>query len=53
MSLINSNKKNAVFYSMIVLGTIMIALGLMPAPNIVPPPIVTGIGFWVLAWGMK
>ena len=53
MSLINSSKKNAVFYAMIVLGAIMFALGLSPAPNIMPPPIVTGIGFWVLAWGMK
>lgn len=53
MSLIKSNKKNVVFYSMIVVGAIMVALGVAPAPNIMPPPIVTGFGFWILAWGMK
>lgn len=53
MSLIKSSKKTTVFFAMIVLGAIMIVLGLMPAPNILPPPITTGIGFWVLAWGMK
>ncbi|MEE2878536.1 MAG: hypothetical protein VX593_05985 [Pseudomonadota bacterium] len=53
MSLLNSRKKNTVFYAMIVLGAVMVALGLAPAPNIMPPPIVTGLGFWVLAWGIK
>ncbi|MEQ8557544.1 MAG: hypothetical protein RIB03_04430 [Henriciella sp.] len=51
--LINARKKSVVFYAMILLGAIMIALGVAPAPNILPPPIVTGLGFWVLAWGVK
>ena len=53
MSLINSKKKNIVFYAMVVLGAVMVALGFLAGPKILPPPIVTGLGFWVLAWGMK
>lgn len=53
MTAINSNKKNVVVYSMIILGGVMIALGLAPAPHVMPPPIVTGLGFWILAWGIK
>jgi hypothetical protein len=38
---------------MIAPGAIMIVLGVAPAPDIVPPLILAGIGFWLLAWGMK
>lgn len=53
MSLIASKKKNAVFLSMLVLGAVMVALGLYPFPHVALPPIFTGVGFLVLAWGMK
>ena len=51
--MISQQKKQVVFWAMVILGAVMIALGVAPAPNLVPPPIVTGIGFWVLAWGMR
>ena len=53
MSLITTKKKNTVFLSMIVLGAIMIALGLQSFPHVGLPPVCTGIGFLILAWGMK
>ncbi|MFC6197589.1 hypothetical protein [Ponticaulis profundi] len=53
MSLINSRKKNTLFYIMLVLGVAMIAIGLAPIPNIMFPPVLTGLGFLALAWGLK
>ena len=38
---------------MITLGIVMIALGLRPLPNVMLPPLITGIGFLVIAWGIK
>ena len=38
---------------MLVLGAIMIALGLQAFPHVGLPPVCTGIGFLILAWGMK
>jgi len=35
---------------MIVLGVIIIILGFYSAPKILLPPIITGIGFMVIAW---
>ena len=53
MQLIESKKKKAVMYTVGVLGIVMIALGLAPMPNVMLPPLVTGIGFLALAWGMR
>lgn len=53
MSLITSRKKKPVMLTMAVLGIIMIVLGLLSFPHIIFPPAITGIGFLVLAWGMK
>jgi len=35
---------------LIVLGIAMIALGAVAGPKIILPPIITGIGFFVIAW---
>ena len=35
---------------MIILGIIMIVLGVSAGPKVLIPPIVTGIGFMVVAW---
>lgn len=53
MSLIASRKKKTVMSIMAVLGVVMIVLGLVPFPHLMFPPIITGIGFLTLAWGMK
>lgn len=46
-------KQNAlmiVSISLIILGIIMIYLGVSAGPEIVFPPVLTGIGFFVMAW---
>tara|TARA_Y100000052_G_scaffold26925_1_gene33020 strand:+ start:7531 stop:7692 length:162 start_codon:yes stop_codon:yes gene_type:complete len=53
MSLIASRKKKTVTSTMAVLGIVMVVLGLLPFPNLSFPPMITGIGFLTLAWGMK
>lgn len=35
---------------LILLGVIMIVLGINTGPKILIPPIITGIGFMVIAW---
>lgn len=35
---------------LILLGIVMIVLGAMAGPKIILPPIITGIGFFVIAW---
>ncbi|HEY4653439.1 MAG TPA: hypothetical protein VIH22_02935 [Cyclobacteriaceae bacterium] len=35
---------------MIILGLIMIYLGGFSGPKVLPPPIITAIGFFVIAW---
>jgi len=35
---------------MVILAIIMIVLGFMGGPKIMLPPIITGIGFLVVAW---
>lgn len=35
---------------MIILGIIMIVLGTNAGPKVLMPPIVTGIGFMIIAW---
>ena len=37
-------------YLMVLLALVMIYLGAFFTPNILYPPIVTGLGFLVLAW---
>lgn len=49
----NPKKKNTVFWAMVVLGIVMIALGFLAGPKIILPPIVTGVGFFAIAWGLK
>lgn len=53
MSIIASRKKKTVMYTVGVLGIVMVVLGIAPLPHISLPPLVTGIGFLTLAWGMK
>lgn len=53
MSLIASSKKKTVMLTMAGLGIAMIAIGLVPLPHISLPPILTGVGFLTLAWGMN
>ena len=53
MQLFECKKKKAVMYTTGVLGIVMAVLGLAPAPHISLPPLVTGLGFLTLAWGMK
>ncbi len=35
---------------LVVLGVVMIYLGGFNSPKVILPPIVTGIGFFVIAW---
>lgn len=53
MALIASSKKKTVMSVMAVLGVVMVVLGLLPFPQLSFPPMITGIGFLTLAWGMK
>lgn len=50
----NNVEKNNVlllaFWIMIILGMIMVYLGGFYAPKLMLPPIITGIGFLVIAW---
>ena len=53
INVIQMEKNKALTYSsylMIILAIVMIYLGAFFTPNILYPPIVTGIGFLVLAW---
>jgi len=45
-----NNVLNVSAVILILLGVIMIVLGLNTGPKILIPPIVTGIGFMVIAW---
>ncbi|HLT72487.1 MAG TPA: hypothetical protein VKZ75_07525 [Cyclobacteriaceae bacterium] len=37
-------------WMMVILGLVMVYLGGLHGPNVMWPPIVTGIGFFVIAW---
>ncbi|MDV3308859.1 MAG: hypothetical protein LOY03_08580 [Cyclobacteriaceae bacterium] len=37
---------------LIILGLVMIYLGGFRAPQVILPPIITGIGFFVIAWAL-
>lgn len=37
-------------WMMIILGLVMVYLGGLHGPNVMLPPIITGIGFFVIAW---
>lgn len=43
-------KQRIVTVGLIVLGATMIGLGLL-GPRVIVPPIVTGVGFFLIAWG--
>ena len=51
---INNVEKNNVLllglWMMVILGLVMVYLGGLHGPNVMWPPIVTGIGFFVIAW---
>jgi hypothetical protein len=50
------NKKNVLTGSSIalfLLGIVMIYIGGFYAPKVMLPPIITGIGFFVIAWALK
>lgn len=38
---------------LIVLGVVMIYIGGFYAPKVILPPIITGIGFFVIAWSLN
>ena len=38
---------------LVLLGVIMIYIGGFYAPKVMLPPIITGIGFFVLAWALN
>jgi hypothetical protein len=42
---------NLSVWILVILGLIMIYLGAIYPPKVMFPPIVTGIGFFVIAWG--
>ncbi len=50
-------KKNSVLrisaIALVVLGIIMIYIGGFYAPKVMLPPIITGIGFFIIAWVLK
>lgn len=37
---------------LIVLGVVMIYIGGFYAPKVILPPIITGIGFFIIAWSL-
>lgn len=48
------NKKQALTIAsvlLILLGVLMIYLGFYSAPKTLWPPVITGIGFFIIAWG--
>jgi len=38
------------FWLMIILGLIMVYLGGFNGPKVILPPVITGLGFFVVAW---
>ncbi len=50
------NKNNVLIISAIaifILGIAMIYIGGFYAPKVMLPPIITGVGFFILAWALK
>jgi len=50
------NKNNVLTVSSIVLfllGVAMIYIGGFYAPEVILPPIITGVGFFIIAWALK
>jgi hypothetical protein len=50
------NKNNVLIVSSIalfLLGIVMIYIGGFYAPQVLLPPIITGVGFFILAWALK
>ncbi len=50
-------KKNSILsivaIILVVLGIVMIYLGGFYGPTIIIPPIITGVGFFAIAWALK
>ncbi len=36
--------------TLVILGIVMVYLGLFNGPKMLPPPAITGIGFFIIAW---
>ncbi|WP_157972911.1 hypothetical protein [Aureibaculum luteum] len=50
----NKNKVlSTVAIVLIVLGLVMIYIGGFYAPKVVLPPIITGVGFFLIAWALN
>ncbi|MDO5656187.1 MAG: hypothetical protein Q4G27_08620 [Flavobacteriaceae bacterium] len=47
------NKQNIVAVGLVILGIIITILGFTAGPKIMLPPIITGLGFFLIAWGIK
>ena len=45
-----NNVLTVALWLLVILGVVMIYLGAFFTPNILYPPIVTGLGFFVIAW---
>ena len=50
--MMSNKKKTAVTWLMILLGIVMVVLG-FTGGQIILPPIITGLGFFVIAWGIN
>jgi hypothetical protein len=44
---------NLVAIILVVLGVVMIYIGGFYGPQIMLPPIITGVGFFAIAWALK
>lgn len=45
-----NNVLNVSMFLIILMGIVMIILGINSGPKVLIPPIITGIGFMVIAW---
>ena len=46
----NSNTVRLAAISLVILGIVMIYIGGFYGTNVMLPPIITGIGFFIIAW---
>lgn len=44
---------NTAVFLLVVLGILMIYFGGFHAPKVMIPPILTGLGFFIIAWAFK
>ena len=50
----NKNKTITISsFALVLLGITMIYIGGFYAPKVMLPPIITGVGFFIIAWALK